>query len=203
VLEGVPWEGRFQVRANVCVVDSLNFTKVLPYLKAARAQVACADGLVVNKTDLLGDTETDRLSLLLRDINARAEQTRVSQGRIEWSFVERLRHARTVGEPIDAPPEEAATYSIPHGRADRDLLFTAIESLGERLLRLKGVVDFGAGPVLVESVFGRVTERPLDAKPARPGTTAVGWGIAKAELRQALEPAFVPATGELIAIREQ
>ena len=103
VLETAPLEGRFCVQANVCLVDSLNFTKVLPYLRAARTQVAGADGLVINKTDLLDETGADRLADLLTDLNGRADQVRVSHGQLDWNFVNGLRHVPTrVGPGSDA-----------------------------------------------------------------------------------------------------
>jgi G3E family GTPase len=200
VLETPPLEGLFGVQANVCLVDSLNFTKVLPFLKAARTQVAAADGLVINKTDLLDATGVDRLAGLLSDINSRADQARVSRGRLDWAFVKGLEHVRNEAAPVQSPPEEVVTCSIPNRRADRDRLASAIESLGKRLLRLKGVVDFGEGPCLVESVFGTFTERPIEGKKVRYGTTALGWKIPKAELSQVLEAAFLPDAESLIQI---
>lgn len=200
VLETAPLEGRFRVQSNVCLVDCLNFTKVVPYLKAARTQVACADGLVINKTDLLDETAVDRLAGLLADINARADQARVCHGRLAWEFIEDLKHIRQHGAPVQARPEEVVTCSIPNRRADRERLVGAIGSLGERLLRLKGVVNFGEGPRLVESVFGTVTERPMEEENVRYGTTALGWRIPKAELSLALEPAFLPEPESLIQI---
>ena len=200
VLETVPLVGQFCVRANVCAVDGLNFTKVLPYLKAARTQVAGADGLVINKTDLLEKTGVDRLARLLTDINSRAAQVRASHGRVEWSFVEGLEHVRHQGVSVQTTPEEIVTCSVPNCRADRDRLVGAIESFGERLLRLKGVVDLGEGPRLVESVFGAVTERTLGEERVRYGTTALGWKIPKAELVRVLEAAFLPDAESLIQI---
>jgi G3E family GTPase len=200
VLETAPLEGLFRVQANVCLVDSRNFTKVLPYLKAARTQVAGADGLVINKTDLLDETAVDRLAGLLSDINSRADQARVSRGRLDWSFVAGLEHVRYQAAPVQTPPKEVVTCSIPNRRADRDRLVSAIESLGEQLLRLKGVVEFDEGPCLVESVFGTVTERPMEEENVRYGTTALGWKIPKAKLSQALEAAFLPDVESLIQI---
>ena len=200
VLETAPLDGQFCVRANVCTVDGLNFTKVLPYLKAARNQVAGADGLVINKTDLLDGTGVDRLAKLLSEINSRAVQALVSHGRLDWSFVAGLEHIRHQAEPAQKPPEEIVTCSVPNRRADRDRLVDAIESLGECLLRLKGVVDFGEGPRLVESVFGSISERPIETENPRYGTTALGWKIPKAELSKTLETAFFPDVKSLVQI---
>ena len=108
--------------------------------------------------------------------------------------------SRHESAPVQTPPEEIVTCSILNRRADRDRLVAAIDLLGERLLRLKGVVDLGEGPRLVESVFGVFTEQQLGKERVRYGTTALGWKIPKAELLQAFEAAFLPDAESLIQI---
>ena len=112
---------QFAVQANLCVVDP-HFTKVLPYFKAPRAQVTWADGLVINKTDLLGETGTQRLAALLRDLNPRAARTCVAHGQVAWDFVQTLRHVPCPDPISTGPPEELATCSLLGRTADRDFL---------------------------------------------------------------------------------
>lgn len=200
LLDTPPLKGWFHIQANICVVDSLNFTKILPYLKAARAQVASADGVVMNKIELLDETGADRLSALLKDINAQAKLARVTHGGLEWAFVEGLKHVGRGTATIQTPPQDVVTCSISNPRADRDRLIAAIDALGEKLLRLKGIIEFGEGPCLMESVFGAVTCRPLEVEETRYGTTALGWKISKAELSRTLESAFLASTKSLIQI---
>jgi G3E family GTPase len=178
---------RFQVQANVCVVDS-NFTKVLPYLKASRAQVAWADGLVINKIDLLGESGAERLASVVRDLNPRAAQVRVAHGRIDWDWLQRLQHVPCQGEPTMAPPEELATCSIMGRRGDRKAFHAAFARMQDQLLRLKGVVDWGDGPVLVEGVFDQLTERPFREEEPRFGITVIGWRTTAEQLTQAFAP---------------
>jgi G3E family GTPase len=193
-------ERAFAVQANVCVVDGFNFTKVLPYLKAARAQVAWADGIVINKTDLLDHDALERLELLLDEMNPRAARIGASQGRVDWGFLASLTHTPPIGEPINAPPADMVTCSFPVQRADRDRLLRAIEQLGEQLLRLKGIVDFGDGPVLLESVFGMVTQRPVTADQPRYGLTAIAWKIREEALQRELGPALYLEAAPLVNI---
>lgn len=190
VLETPPLAGRFHVQANLCVVDCLNFTKVLPYLHAARTQVACADGLALNKSDLIKEGGAERLADLLRELNPHAEQARVSHGALDWAFVERLRHARRGLGEVQSPPKEIVTWSTGSPRANRQRLAKAVETLGEHLLRLKGVVDFGDGPCLVEAVFGDYAESAWSGGDYRPGITAIGWRIAREQLAGTFAPAF-------------
>lgn len=178
---------RFRVQANVCVVDP-NFTKVLPYLRASRAQVAWADGVVINKIDLLGDSGAERLASVVRDLNPRAAQVRVAHGRIDWSWLQSLQHEPCQGEPTTAPPEELATCSIVARRGDRQAFHAAFARMQDQLLRLKGVVDWGDGPMLVEGVFDQLTERPFQGEEPRFGITIIGWRTTAEQLTKAFAP---------------
>ena len=102
---------RFRIAANLCVVDALNFTKVLPYLKAATAQVIWADALVINKTDLISADGIERLAALLHDMNPQAEQKHVQKGRVPWEFVSGIEHKPCRAKPVETPPEDVATCS--------------------------------------------------------------------------------------------
>jgi hypothetical protein len=79
-------------------------------------------------------------------------------------------------------------------------LLQTIRQLGERLLRLKGIVDFGDGPVIVESVFGRVSDRPCGTAKPRFGLTAIGWKISGDALSAALTPVFGAAPPGLVGL---
>ncbi len=195
-----PARDRFQVQANLCVVDP-NFTKVLPYLKAARVQVEWADGLVINKTDLLGAAGTQRLAALLRDLNPRAAQAPVTHGRIAWEFVQGLQHVPCQASSTLAPPEDLATCSILGRSADRGAFQAAFDRIRDRLLRLKGIVDFGDGPVLVEGVFDTLTQRPFQGAHPRFGITVIGWKITAEEITQAFAPAIRAPNAPLVQLR--
>ena len=190
---------QFHMQANLCVVD-LNCTTVLPYLKASRAQVTWADGLVINKTDLLGTAGTERLAALLSDLNPRAAQVRVTHGRVSWEFVQGLQHLPCQTPPTVSPPEELATCSILGRCADRTEFYAAFQRIQDRVLRLKGIVDFGEGPVLVESVFDALTESPFQGKQPRFGITVIGWKTTAEELTRAFAPALRSTSMPLVQI---
>ncbi|WP_197231474.1 CobW family GTP-binding protein [Novipirellula artificiosorum] len=174
-LDAAAGENRFQVRANACVVDAVHFTKILPYLKAATAQVVSADAIILNKTDLVSDDHLNRLAKILKEMNPRAQQIRVSQAAVNWSFVEGLTHQTCNAAPTTSAPQELASCSIVGRRFDRDRLLAAIGQAQEKLLRLKGVIDMGGGPVLVESVFDSFSEKPAPKAASRFGITVIGW----------------------------
>ena len=80
----------FRLRANVCVVDAQNITKVLPFLRAAVTQIESADVLLINKSDLLDESGLARLGELLASINPHAVQRTVSYGNVPDDFVDCL-----------------------------------------------------------------------------------------------------------------
>jgi G3E family GTPase len=183
----------FHVRANVCVVDALNFTKVAPFLELIKEQVRCADGIVVNKTDLVAVDALGRVEEVLRSLNPRAGTVRASFGGVDADFVLGLRHAGHEGPPLDSPPADIVAVSIRADRPGSRAQFAeAVRTLGNRLLRLKGNVEFaGEGRRFVEIVYDRLTE-----KSAAPGLgagtafTAIGWQIGAEDLGAALRQAF-------------
>jgi len=175
--------GRFAVRANVCLVDALNFTKLVAYVAAAQHQVQHADGLVINKSDLVGAAELERLGALLAEMNPRARQCVAAHGAAPADFFAGLVHQRAGRAPAPAAAAfTAATLSSPRPLS-RARFQRAVQQLGPRLLRLKGHVDFGAGPRFVELAGDLLSEGPpCDGLPATTTFAAIGWNTSRAEL---------------------
>jgi hypothetical protein len=123
-------------------------------------------------------------------MNPRAPQIRTTHAHVPWDFVDSLSHALASGSPATSPPEEIAACSILGRQADRQAFRDALASVKDHLLRLKGIVDFGEGPVLVESVFGSFTERAVTTARPRYGITVIGWKTTSESLTQAFAPAL-------------
>jgi G3E family GTPase len=178
---------RFQVGANVCLVDAAGFTAVAAFLRTATRQVQWADGLVINKSDLVAPSDIPVLEGVLASLNPSAPRVVVSHGRIPDGFIEGLAPRERPGEAAVAPVEGLVSASFQtEATVDEQRFFETIAGLGGGLLRLKGTVCFRDRTRFVEVVNGRVTER--DPPPALPRTafTAIGWQCT----REALQAAF-------------
>ena len=187
VLDEATLAAQYRVHGNLCVVDALNFTKTAPFLKAARNQVAAADGLVVNKVDLVSRNELASLARLLAEMNPRAARTEVTRGRVEYSFVERLSHRRAVESLAVARPDAVYARSFRSTTpVDRDEVVQAVERLGNRLLRLKGHVLFTdqQQPQFVETVCDRFTVQPAVSDVQTTAFTAIAFGVTVDQLEQ-------------------
>lgn len=181
--------GTFTLQANICIVDALNFFKVLPFLVASRSQVARCDTLVINKCDLVTSKEQKRLSGVLADINAEAPQTFVTEGQIPESLLEGITHHFRTGDDVIAPPTDIKSFSLKSSSIfSRKLFMSLLERSTESILRLKGDIDFGKGAHFFELAGGKIYE---DAqRQIFDGTTSISV-IVKDMDPVALEAAFL------------
>lgn len=188
LLEEPSLQGQFRVRGNICVVDALNFTKIAPFLKTARNQVAMADGLVVNKIDLVPSQQLAPLCQLLGNMNSRASRSEVTQGRIAYSFLENLSHQRATESLATAQPDAVYARSF-HAQTpvDRAAFMHAIEQLGTQLLRLKGHVLFAdqPEPQFVETIYDRINIQPRISDVQATSLTVIAFGLPAEQLEQA------------------
>ncbi len=178
--------GQFTLQANLCLVDALNFTQVMAYVQAVRRQVTHADGLVVNKVDLVSPPQLGRLESLLADMNPHARQCSVTQGAVPIEFLRSLVHRRVGRQIREAPDDVVAATIRSESPLDRQRFDRAIQHFGPRLLRLKGNIDFGQGPRFVELAGGELSEQPAcGGLPARTAFSVIGWKTSHDELVQA------------------
>jgi G3E family GTPase len=178
-------KGRFEIRANLCVVDAANFLKVLPFLKPARAQVEWADALLVNKTDLAAEGEVQSVCEGLRSLNPSAPICCIERGAIKDGFLDTVRHIPREGQASTEPPPGVFSLTLqPTGPVNRRAFLDLLQSLDRELLRLKGHVDFGDGLIFVEKAGTQVEEKPaLDGK-TEAAFVAIAWRVDATRLEQ-------------------
>ncbi len=185
--------GRYKIKANICVVDAENFTKVAPMLKAVKAQVQWADGIVINKTDLADSSTLRTLHELLTAMNRQATIVTAKHGTVPVSFVEGLKHRERAGDLLENPPDPLYSVSFETDNpVNHDIFMDALSQLGQNILRLKGHIDFGEGPVFVEKYAEHVEEK----SPLRPDTqgtafVVIAWKVKEEEeLKRKFEKAW-------------
>lgn len=173
----------FKVGANVCLVDAVGFTQVAAFLRTAKRQVMWADGLVINKSDLVPAGDLPALQAVLGGLNPEAPRTVVSYGRIPGDFLAGLTHRVRIAPVPEAPLADLASASFqPEAPVDEARFRETVSALQGRLLRLKGTLCFRDRPLFVEVINGRITEKEPPVSLPRTAFTAIGWTISKDEL---------------------
>ncbi len=184
-------KGRFAVKANICILDAVNFTKTAPYFKPVTSQLRWADCVVINKTDLVSELEADRLKEVIKDYNADAKIFTAKFGRFSPQILDDVVHLHREGDALECPPEPIFSISLTAaGAVDEKKFLAVIDSLGQKLLRLKGNIDFGKGSEYFEVVAGEI----LRGKPCpgldKTAMVVIAWQTEKDELKQRFEAAF-------------
>jgi G3E family GTPase len=181
----------FRIGANVCLVDACGFTAVAAFLRTAPRQVMWADGLVINKSDLVPSSDLDSLGRILQELNPGAPRTVVSHGRIPEEFLDGLTHQVRLAPVPETPLEGLVSVSLQtDGVVNEADFLAAIASLNGSLLRLKGTVCFKNRTRFVEVIHGRVSEKDPPAGLPKTAFTAIGWQIDKAALHSAFHSCF-------------
>jgi G3E family GTPase len=180
----------FEMRATVCLVDPLTFTKVARSLAAARAQVRSADLVLLNKCDLVSEATLAETEARVRELDPRVPVARTTHGRVPEALVPTTRRPhRPTGEPPTAPPPGIASVAYQSRTpVDRRRFYDLLDTWRPRCLRAKGQVLFPDGPLFVEIAGGRLSSRPLRTALPEAGTvfTAILEGLDPLEAQAAL-----------------
>ena len=88
-----------------------------------------------------------------------------------------------------SPPPQVVAVSFQTDRViDRTRFQNLLRSLGTKILRLKGNIEFGEGPRFVEVVYDKFSEKPAcEALGPKTAFTAIASQISIDELRSLLE----------------
>ncbi len=185
-------EGKFKVKANICVVDAVNFTKTAPYFKPITSQLRWADCVVINKTDLVSEQEVDRLKAVISDYNSDAKIYTSQWGELLPDFIDEISHIKRSGEQLETAPEPVFSLSFSEKRCVNEADFLhLISDMGEKLLRLKGNIDFGKGSEYFEVVAGQILRNKSCANLGKTAFAVIAWQLDKDELKAKFEDTFV------------
>jgi len=179
-------EDKFHVSANICIIDSLNFVKVLPYLKAVKSQIQWADAIIINKTDLIPDTELCNIQDLVKSMNDEAPQLPVTMGKIPFDFISSINHRQLSGSLIKSAPESVFSLSFQtDGIISRTAFMNFLKQNQKNILRLKGYLRFDKKAItFVEIVHEKLFENRVESQSNQNlGFTVIGWQVAKEQFQ--------------------
>lgn len=166
----------YRYAGSICLVDCTTFLDYSGVLLPVDHQVATADIILLNKTDLADEATVSRVESHARSINSTARVLRTTYAKIPFDLL-----------PISAAPEREqhldqglSTWKKPDsyvlrtaGILTQQRLLDAAIALSPYLLRMKGFANCEDGTVYAEISGGRASLHTADGKPGITGTELV------------------------------
>ncbi len=191
---------RYDIGAVLATVEAPGLAAGLERFVELRRQIALADRLLLTKGDLVGPAASAAALALLAGLNPAAERLEVAHGAVDPAALLRpVEIARADPLPVLSHGDHhhgehthgIVSFHRPHAAAvpwERyaDAIHAMQRTLGERLLRVKGVLRLGpaAAPHVLQGVQ-HVFAPPLELPPRSDlplGLTFIGLEIAAAEI---------------------
>jgi G3E family GTPase len=167
----------------IVLVDAVEGPARLATEPLARAQIRASDRIILTKTDRPDAPPLDRLRASLRDLAPGAGVTAAVLG-VAAPLPAADPAARPLDiEPGDGPPIHAHVVSLAGvGWPALSVWLSAlIHARGGDIMRIKGVVDTPAGPLVLQSV-GAQMQPPERISAAAGDLVVIGRGTSQAEL---------------------
>ncbi len=194
-------KARLLLDAVVTLVDAHHVWRHLDGSREVREQIAFADVVLLNKTDLSTPEELDRLEARVRAINAFAKVHRTRNAEIDLAKVLGIRAFDLSRKPEPAAHEghESDIVSVSlrepgalDGKKLNAWLGSLLKSRGQDLFRMKGIVEVAGEPrrVVFQGVhmmFDGRPDRPWEGGEDRASVLVfIGRNLSRDELRAGL-----------------
>lgn len=159
--------GIFEYSGIFCVADAKYFSKLQKTLVTVERQVASANLILLNKTDLADEKTIASVIDSLSKINPYARIIPTTFGKVPDDIFE--------GKTKTITPKDIETYNTPGNRPDilllktentisRDFIKKLLNEFEEEILRLKGFVFFEDGLYHIEAVGTEYSEEKADSE---------------------------------------
>ena len=161
-----PYEraGALRYRGAVCLVDAPRFQKIVETARACKKQLAVADLVLINKTDMVSKTELEAVEHLLKGI-CLAPSIRTNFGAITREQLEQLSPVDRT-EAMDLRPDltlQKETLLIAPACTVNQIR-RMLSILAEDTYRIKGFVSGCDGTFLVDCVGSEIWLTPYQAQ---------------------------------------
>lgn len=159
-------DGAFAFEGNICVVDALNFLKVLNTLNTVEKQIIHSDFVIVNKIDLVDQMVVDKVTEKIRQINPGAKVIKTTYCQITEDVLnsniraeKRAAAASTLNTPFNRPQTILVKTD---DLVDEDGLLRFVDDVKAKALRAKGFVKTSKGAFKLDVVGDRVELKKID-----------------------------------------
>ena len=166
ILEGLaPYLSRpYEYRGCVCLVDCTTFLDYVDALMPVQNQVASADFIVVNKTDLVDDDTLAEVHKYIHLLNSEAVVHDTIYAHVPTDLLdEKLASHGFVGTTSNTPASRPSTYILnTAGVCGKEELEAFYREIAPQILRMKGFLKSPEGWWHLEGVARQFEVRPAE-----------------------------------------
>ncbi|HKM92523.1 MAG TPA: GTP-binding protein [Prolixibacteraceae bacterium] len=188
ILQSEKLASKLQLRHIYCLADAVNYFKGLQIITRYQHQLIIADTILLNKTDLVGDEEIERIRFDIRSKNPHAKvyETTFAQYNFENDFnAESLLLAKHFEITTSGgKPELNVVVLRNHIKLSEEQLEGLMQKLQTNCIRVKGIIQLANGKsVALQATFDSWDIQPINAIQG-PSEWIVFGEITPNELRQ-------------------
>ena len=188
----------------VCLVDCTTFEAYADVLLPVQNQVAAADLILLNKTDLASERLVERTAKSVRELNGEAAMFRTSYAAVPLELLHSslVSHGRSGGES-NTPWNRPSVYTmktgpLPSRAGPFKEFYRAVSPL---LLRLKGALEFSGEALHVDGVCGQLELTP--ACPAEKTGIVVAIGRSQQDIWPEVQSAWQSLVGTPVTLASE
>jgi G3E family GTPase len=148
--------GRVRLDGVVTVVDADGMVKYPSVGHTTRIQIEAADAIILNKVDLVSESELTAIEDKLHSLNEVASILRTKRGQVDTDLLFGIARERVQAPPhhVHQPEFESFSYTS-KATFDRQCFEEFADSIGTDVYRAKGFIRFAEGIYLFNFVAGR------------------------------------------------
>lgn len=153
----------YLIKGSICVADGTNFAEMVEVLPALERQVKHANAVIVNKMDLIDDTEFKEITEKVSEINERVKIYAATHCDVDIKkIVEEFSPNVVISEDTTNTYESRPTTFIVKcdEKIEKVKLEEFIKAIADSSYRIKGFADTDEGMVEVSAVINNIIISP-------------------------------------------
>ena len=165
VLSQIKTADGIEYMGGICLVDAVNFKKVLATARVCRKQVSVSNLLLINKTDLVSGEALDKVEALVREVKPDAVIRRTAYGHIEPEWLSSLHQTAKQGTGPAYHLKDVSLQKLRIVLRDNmtmEQLEKFLAMFIEDTYRIKGFVCLEGRTALVDCVGVKLQVKPYD-----------------------------------------
>lgn len=158
-------KNHIQLHACICLIDCQNFLKIKDILRAPATQIQNADLVLLNKIDLVSQSQVDQVEESVRSISPNVRILRTRFAEFSLSEVDEISHPAidAEGDLGEGRPDPVASITLEaEGNFTQESWGQFKKFLGSNLMRVKGFISIDGVAYYIDATMDQFSMRGIE-----------------------------------------